>query len=37
VAVAESRPRALGANPGLNDVRDRILAGFHNVSSEPLS
>jgi NitT/TauT family transport system ATP-binding protein len=37
LTLEAARPRVLGAHPGLNALRDRILAGFHTVSSEPLS
>lgn len=37
LTIDAARPRALGAHPGLNALRERILAGFHNVSPEPLS
>jgi NitT/TauT family transport system ATP-binding protein len=37
LAIEEPRPRGLGANSKLNNIRDRILAGFHNLSIETVS
>jgi NitT/TauT family transport system ATP-binding protein len=37
VSIDEPRPRSIGVSASLTAVRDRILAGFHEAPTEPVS